>query len=101
LDGRFFADAGHSAPGLAWLAMSLVSTRSSAASTERDPGPDEGAYVTDGKRLFRVVQPINPPRAVRSAALEDCMTLDLHSYAATTLWEMGLRVVRPPADWRR
>jgi hypothetical protein len=72
-----------------------------AAGTEPDPGLDEGAYVTDGKRLFRVVQPINPPRAVRSAVLEDCMTLDLHSYAATTLWEMGLRVVMPPADWRR
>jgi hypothetical protein len=93
-----FADARHGAPGLASLAMSLLSPQPSLANSDPDSRLDERAYVTDGTRLFRVVQPINPPRAVTSAVLEDCRTLDLHSFTAANLWEMGLRAVRPSAE---
>ena len=59
---------------------------------------DEGAYVTDGMRLFRVVQRLDPLRGAASAVLEDCLTLELRSYAPADLWEMGVRLVRPPSN---
>jgi hypothetical protein len=57
----------------------------------------EGAYVTDGTRLFRVVQRLDPHRGAAAAVLEDCLTLELLSYAAADLWEMGVRLVRRPS----
>ena len=78
--------------------MALLSNRSSVARTQPDPGLHEGAYVTDGRRLFRVVQPINPPRAVASAVLEDCMTLDAQAFTPRQLAEMGLRTVVRTAE---
>jgi hypothetical protein len=50
------------------------------------------AYLTDGRRLFRVVEQLDPSLE-RPALLEDCMTLELHPYSPTELWEMGLREV--------
>ena len=61
-------------------------------------GLDEGAYVTDGRRLFRVVLRLDPPRGAAAAVLDDCVTLELRSFAAADLWEMGVRLVRPPSN---
>jgi len=54
--------------------------------------------VTDGARLYRVVQRLDPLRGRAAAVLEDCLTIELRSYAAADLWEMGLRLVRPPSN---
>jgi DNA-directed RNA polymerase specialized sigma54-like protein len=74
--------------------VSLFSHRSLSTSAAGDAGPEEGAYVTDGTRLFRVVQALDPPRGVATAVLEDCLTLELQSYAAADLWEMRMQLVR-------
>ena len=73
--------------------VQLVSSGVAAAA-----GLDEGAYVTDGARLYRVVQRLDPLRCTAAAALEDCLTIEVRSYAAADLWEMGLRLVRPPSN---
>ena len=78
--------------------MSLLSFRSSASGAVGVAGLDEGAYVTDGKRLFRVVRRLDPLRGAATAVLEDCLTLELRSYAAADLWEMRVRLVRAPSD---
>jgi hypothetical protein len=77
--------------------MSLLPFRSSSSSWAGVTGLDEGAYVTDGRRLFRVVLRLDPLRGA-AAVLEDCLTLELRSYAAADLWEMGVRLVMPPSN---
>ena len=52
------------------------------------------AYLTDGRRLFRVVEQLNPG-VDRPALLEDCLTLELQAYGAKDLWDLQLRTVRP------
>jgi hypothetical protein len=52
------------------------------------------AYLTDGRRLFRVVEQLNPALD-RPALLEDCLTLELKAYRAKDLWDLRLRTVRP------
>ena len=84
--------------GLACSAMSLLPFRSSSSGTHGVAELDEGTYVTDGMRLFRVVQRLDPLRGAASAVLEDCLTLELRSYAAADLWEMGVRLVRPSSN---
>ena len=79
--------------------MSLLSFRSSCSSTAGVAGLDAGACVTDGTRLFRVVRRIDPLRGAAAVVLEDCLTLELRSYAAADLWEMGVRLVRPPSNY--
>jgi hypothetical protein len=54
-------------------------------------GMSEGAYVTDQRRLFRVLLVI-PKRA---AILEDCSTLETMLFRAKELVRMNLRVVQP------
>lgn len=90
-------DARYLAPGLACPVMSLLSFRSPSGSAGV-AGLDEGAYVTDGKRLFRVVRRLRPDRGAAPAVLEDCLTLELQSYAAADLWEMGVRLVGRPSN---
>lgn len=69
--------------------------------TERGPAghPElrEGVYLTDGRRLLRVVSQFSTaPR--RFAALEDCRTLDVRRYSPLELWRMNLRPVVPASD---
>jgi hypothetical protein len=54
-------------------------------------GVSEGAYVTDQRRLVRVLLVI-PKRA---AILEDCRTLETMSFRAKELVRLNLRVVQP------
>lgn len=56
-------------------------------------------YLTDGKRLLRVVSDFAPDRD-SFAWLEDCRTLEVQAYGESELASVDLRVVRssPPAD---
>jgi hypothetical protein len=55
----------------------------------------EGDYVTDQRRLYRVLQ-IVPARLRKPAAiLEDCRTLDAILFQPRALARMQLQVVRP------
>jgi hypothetical protein len=56
----------------------------------------KGAYLTDGARLFLVVRPCAPPDG--EVVLEDCLTLEQTSYAATDLWDLCVRRVTPAAS---
>jgi len=56
-----------------------------------------GAYLTDGARLFRVVAPLDPPRGLLDAVLEDCRTLAWQRYSAEELWRLGVRRLAPGA----
>lgn len=57
----------------------------------------EGDYLTDQRRLYRVLK-IVPTRLQRRAAiLEDCRTLDSALFGPRQLARMQLRVVEPVA----
>ncbi len=55
-----------------------------------------GYYLTDGRRLFRVVSQFTTTLAPY-AELEDCVTLAVDRYTPTELYVMGLRSVRRAA----
>ena len=55
------------------------------------------SYLTDERRLFRVVSPLVPGAGRVEASLEDCLTLEVTSYAPGQLYTMGLRTVRAAA----
>jgi hypothetical protein len=60
--------------------------------------PREGAYLTDGKSLFRVERTIaNGPQGGLFVELEDCSTLELIFCSARSLAELRLRTVKPCA----
>ena len=52
-----------------------------------------GRYLTDGRRLLRVVSRLADDRSVL-VVLEDCLTLNVRAYAAVELEPMGVRPVR-------
>ena len=53
-----------------------------------------GTYLTDGRRLFRVVSQFAPVGEDAFASLEDCRTLDVQAYAPGELHAMKLRPIR-------
>jgi hypothetical protein len=55
------------------------------------------AYVTDGIRLFRVVESLLDPWHGESAHLEDCLTLRSCFYPVDELRLRGFRMVRQRA----
>ena len=57
---------------------------------------ERGYYLTDGKRLFRVVSQFTTT-LTPYAELEDCATLTIDRYTPTELYVMGLRSVRRAA----
>jgi hypothetical protein len=66
----------------------------------RDLTPDR--YLTDGRRLFRVVARFVSDGSIL-VVIEDCVTLDARAYAAAELTPMDVRAVRrsrpsPPVD---
>jgi hypothetical protein len=52
-----------------------------------------GSYLTDGKRLFRVLSRLVNGRSTL-VSIEDCLTLETRTYAASELGTMPLRPVR-------
>jgi hypothetical protein len=65
-----------------------------ASTAPRTLATTAGAYVTDGRRLFRVISPLASPPDWETAELEDCVTLETISYTPAQLWAMGLCLVR-------
>lgn len=63
-------------------------------------GPSEclipGGYVTDGKRLPRVVSQFKARDASVFAALEDCLTLEIRPYSSGELSAMRLHTAHTP-----
>ncbi|HEY1515980.1 MAG TPA: hypothetical protein VGF91_06155 [Solirubrobacteraceae bacterium] len=57
----------------------------------RDLAP--GRYLTDGRRLLRVVSRVVDGSSVL-VVIEDCLTLDARAYAAVELEPIGVRPVR-------
>jgi hypothetical protein len=55
------------------------------------PLPD--SYLTDGRRLFRVIAQLAARGERNTASLEDCLTLQVQAYSATELAAMKLRPV--------
>ena len=78
--------------------MSLLSFTSPTLDLDDVAGLSEGAYLTDGARLFLVVRPFAPPDG--ELVLEDCMTLEQTSYAAADLWDLCVRRVTPAPSSR-
>lgn len=56
---------------------------------------DDGAYLTDGQRLFRVVWPLCSLKRTDMAILEDCKTLCLMAVTSDELSAMRLTAVTP------
>jgi hypothetical protein len=52
------------------------------------------SYLTDGRRLFRVVSQFADDAKHMFASLEDCRTLEVQAYAPGELYEMRLRPIR-------
>lgn len=56
----------------------------------------DGAYLTDGKTLFRVERTIvDGPQGELFVELEDCGTLELIFCSARSIAELDLRAVQP------
>jgi hypothetical protein len=55
----------------------------------------EGDYLTDQRRLYRVVQIVRRKFRRRAAILEDCRTLDSVLFRPGELKRMRLQLVRP------
>ena len=59
------------------------------------PSFREGDYLTDQRRLYRVLQIVPTRLRKRAAILEDCRTLDAILFRPRELERMQLQVVRP------
>lgn len=55
-----------------------------------------GSYLTDGRRLYRVISQFTPRNARVFATLEDCRTLEVRPYSPDELYAMRLRPVAVP-----
>jgi hypothetical protein len=56
----------------------------------------DGAYLTDGKALFRVERTLaDSPRGELFVELEDCATLELIFCSARSIAELKLRTIEP------
>jgi hypothetical protein len=56
----------------------------------------DGAYLTDGKSLFRVERTVlDGPQSEVFVELEDCATLELIFCSARSIAELELRAVEP------
>jgi len=91
-DGLFGPARGTS-QGAATVIKSKASV-ATVATTSASPRED-GAYLTDGQRLFRVVCPLCSRNRPDMAILEDCGTLCLTAFTSSELSTMRLIRVTP------
>jgi hypothetical protein len=71
------------------MAIATETARARRSNTALEPD----VYLSDGIRLFRVVQGFGWPTHTSPAVLEDCRSLEEHAYTPDELWTMGLTVV--------
>lgn len=67
---------------------------------EPEAMPEAGTYLTDGRRLFRVMRGFASPIEGSEgsfALLEDCRTFEAHPFTPSELSSMRLRLVGPPS----
>jgi hypothetical protein len=66
------------------------------SASRRNPPPafHEGDYVTDRRRLYRVLEILPAKLNQRAAILEDCRTLEAMRFGTKELKRMQLRLVR-------
>jgi hypothetical protein len=68
------------------------------ANTSRTQPFQQGDYLTDRRRLYRVLAIVPAKLRKRAAILEDCETLDATLFPPRELKRMGLQLVqRAPA----
>ncbi len=60
----------------------------------RSPRFEPDSYLTDGRRLLRVVE---ASAGTAFTSLEDCLTLEVRSYSPGELANLRLRLVARPA----
>jgi hypothetical protein len=76
----------------------LTSVNDTPSTTTTSPSPREplreGDYVTDQRRLFRVLQIVPARLNKRAAILEDCRTLEATLFRPKELRRMRLQLVR-------
>jgi hypothetical protein len=61
---------------------------------------EASTYLTDGRRLFRVIRGFASPVEGSEgsfALLEDCRTFEAHPFTPSELWSMRLRRVESPS----
>jgi hypothetical protein len=63
-------------------------------SLRREAGWASGTYLSDGKRLLRVIFPLSPPSPTGLAELEDCANGELLLFTGRELWNLWLLPVR-------
>jgi len=83
--------------------MPLAPLRHHVSRPAASPLPPSDSYLTDGRRLFRVVSQFTAGAehvAHVFASLEDCVTLEVQDYSPRELHRMRLRLVRT-ADCER
>jgi hypothetical protein len=69
--------------------------RAARSTSDPDATSTPGAYLTDGRRLRRIVSPPDRSRRWRTAVLEDCGTLELREFR-----RRDLRRLRPVGSRR-
>jgi hypothetical protein len=52
-------------------------------------------YLTDGRRLLRVIDPLDLQAGIETAVIEDCETLAWRTFTFPELWWLRLRIVSP------
>lgn len=77
--------------------MPLAPLRPLSGRTARSERLVPDSYLTDGRRLFRVVSQFAAGGERRLASLEDCLTLGVQAYAPGELSAMELRPVHATA----
>jgi hypothetical protein len=73
--------------------MALASLRHLHGRTPTPAGLLPDSYLTDGRRLFRVIAQFAARGDRKTASLEDCFTLEVQAYSAAELAAMKLRSV--------
>lgn len=67
-----------------------------AKGAHQPPQVPDGAYLTDGRSLFRVERTVlDGPQSEVFVELEDCATLELIFCSARSISELELRTVEP------
>jgi len=73
--------------------MPLTPLRSRSGRTARFEQLTPDSYITDGRRLFRVVTRFTAAERHKFASLENCHTLEVQTYSPGELAAMKLRPV--------